>query len=168
MLDPTVVSYLLAALAVTFVLHFHLLPAVFAGLAVHVLTVKLAKRLPNHWSRLAHEIALAGIVFVLILGLFGIGLGLWSFLHGHHGMASLLAAVAETRENLKRTLPADISAVLPETVDDLREQITPLLLEHSRQISAVGMAGFKTFAHVLLGMVVGGMIALHRFVGVDG
>lgn len=165
--SPAVVSYLLAALSVALVLHFHLLPAVFAGLAVHVLTAKLAGKLPKHLSRVAHEVALAAIVIIVIMGLCGIGLGIWSFLHGHHGMAALLAAVAETLQNLRRTLPAEMSAVLPETMDDLGEQLTAMLRENSHKISAVGLEGVKTFAHLLLGMVVGGMTSLHRFDG-DG
>jgi predicted PurR-regulated permease PerM len=164
---PITTSYLLAALAVPVVLHFHLLPAVFAGLAVHVLTVKLARRLPKRWGGMTHKLALAAIVIGVMLGVFGIGLSLWSFLGSHHGMAALLAAAAETLDNLRRTLPVDIAAVLPDSVDDLREQITTVLREHGRNISSVGMAGFKTFAHVLLGMVVGGMTALHHFDGAE-
>jgi predicted PurR-regulated permease PerM len=167
MLSPPVVCYLLAALSVVFVLHFHLLAAVFAGLAVHVLTVKLAARLPKHWSGGAHAAALGAIVLGVILGLFGVGFGLWFSLRGHHGMAGLLTVVAETLEKLKRTLPAGMSSVLPDTVNDLKEQITTLLQEHGREISTAGMAGFKTFAHVLLGMIIGGMTVLHRFTGVD-
>lgn len=161
--NPVVISYLLAALAVPLTLHFHLLPAVFAGLAVHVLTVKSARRLPASWGGLAHKLALAAIVICVMFGVFGIGLGLWSFLRGHHGMAALLAAVAEILDNLKRTLPADIAAALPDTMDDLREEVSEVLREHGQKISAAGVAGFKTFAHVLLGMVVGGMTALHHF-----
>jgi predicted PurR-regulated permease PerM len=167
MLGPTIVSYLLAAFAIMFVLHFHLLSAAFAGLAVHVLTVKLAGRLPKNWSGGAHAAALGAIALAVILGLFGVGFGLWFFLRGHQGLIALLTAVAETLEKLKHALPAGMSAVLPDTVDDLREQITALLHEHGRQISAAGMAGFKTFAHVLVGMIIGGMTVLHRFRGVD-
>lgn len=158
------VSYLLCILAVLLVLSFHLLPAVFAGLAVHVLTIKFARKLPTRWwGGLAHKLALTGIVVCVMLGVFGLGFGLWSFVRGHHGMAALLAAVAETLDNLKRTLPVDIAAVLPDTADELREQVAAMLRDHGRKISAVGIAGFKTFAHVLLGMVTGGMTALHHF-----
>lgn len=165
--DPQSLSYLLAGLAVPLALHFHLLPAVFAGLAVHVLTVKLARRLPDRWGGLAHTLSLAAIVTGAMLVVLGAGIGFWSFLGSHHGMAALLAATAEVLDNLKRTLPADIADVLPDSVDDLREQITALLREHGKNITAVGMAGAKTFAHVLLGMVVGGMTALHRFEGAE-
>jgi len=165
--DPVTASYLLAVLAVPLVLRFHLLPAVFAGLAVHVLTVKLARRLPVNWGGLAHKLALAVIVTGVMLVVFGVGFALWSFFHGHHGMAALLAAIAETLENLKRTLPADVADILPETMEELREQVTVTLREHGKNITSVGMAGFKTFVHVLLGMVVGGMTALHHFEDVE-
>ena len=165
--NPILISYLLAALAVPVVLHFHLLPAVFAGLAVHVLTVKLARQLPNRWGALAHKIALAGIILIVMLLVFGVCLGLWTFLQGHHGMAVLLAAVAETLENLKRTLPDYLAATLPDTVEELREQLAAVLREHGKNISSVGMFGAKTFAHILLGMVVGGMAVLHHFEEVE-
>ena len=165
--DLQSVNYLLAVAAVPLVLHFHLLPAVFAGLAVHVLTVRLAKRLPDRWGGLAHKLALTFIVTGVMLTVFGIVFVLWSFVSGHHGMVALLAAVAETLEHLKRNLPTDIADALPETVVDLREQVAAVLREHGQKISAMGVAGFKTFAHVLLGMVVGGMTALHFFDGVE-
>jgi predicted PurR-regulated permease PerM len=163
MVSPAGASYLLAILAVPVVLHFHLLPAVLAGLAVHVLTVKLASRLPTKWGSLAHTVALAAIVVVVVLGLFGAGFGLWAFLHGSKGMAALLAASAETVEGLRNTLPTSVSDLIPHSMEDLREQITDVLRENAHRISAAGMAGLKTLVLVLLGMVVGGMTALHHF-----
>ena len=165
--SPIFVSYLLAALAVPLALHFHLLPAVFAGLAVHVLTVKLARRLPANWGGLTHKIALAAIAAIVIMGLIGISLGLWSFLHGNGGMAALLVTVADTLEKLRHALPASMADALPATVEELHEPLAEMLREHGQKLSAVGMAGIKTFAHVLLGMVVGGMTALHHFNGID-
>ena len=154
---------MLAALAIPLALHFHLLSTVFAGLAVHVLTIKLARRLPVKWGGSAHKFSLAAIVICVMLGLSGAGLGVWSFLHGARGMAALLAIVAETLENVRRTLPPDVAEYIPTTIEDLRGQFTALLREHSRHISAAGMAGVKTLVHVLFGMVIGGMTALHHF-----
>jgi predicted PurR-regulated permease PerM len=160
---PELASYVLAGLAIPLALHFHLLPTVFAGLAVHVLTIKLARRLPVKWGGSAHKFSLAAIVICVMLGLFGAGLGVWSFLHGARGMAALMVIVAETLENVRRTLPSDIAEYIPTTIEDLRGQFTALLREHSRHISAAGMAGVKTLVHVLFGMVIGGMTALHHF-----
>ncbi len=163
MINPVTASYLLAIIATPLVLHFHLLPTLFAGLAVHVLTVKLARRLPADWGGVAHKLALTAILLIVISGLIGAGVGLWTFLHGNKGMAALLAAVAETLDNLKRNLPESMATAIPATIEDLREEFAKLLREHGQKISAAGIAGLKTFAHVIFGMVIGGMTALHRF-----
>jgi predicted PurR-regulated permease PerM len=156
-------SYVLLVVAIPIVLHFHLLSTVFAGLTVHVLTIKLARRLPVNWGRLAHKFALAGLATLIVLALLGAGLGIWSYLHGSGGMAALLSASAETLENLRRTLPPSMAEVMPPSVEDLRQQLTAMLREHSHNISKAGIAGVKTLVHVLFGMVIGGITALHHF-----
>jgi len=161
--DAVLISYLLAAASVPVVLHFHLLPSVFAGLAVYALTAKLARRLPVRWGGLTYKLALAGIILMVTLLVGGICLALWSFLRGHHGMGDLLTKAAETLENLKRNLPSDLTESLPSTVEELREQMAMMLREHGKNISSVGISGVKTFLHLVLGMVVGGMAVLHRF-----
>jgi predicted PurR-regulated permease PerM len=158
-----VASYVLGVIAVLVVLHFHLLPTVFAGLTVHVLTVKLGRRLPVQSRGLGHKFALAGLAIIVVLALLSAGVALWSFLHGSRGMAALLAIVAETLENVRRTLPPDIAEAIPYTLEDLRAQIADILREHAHKISSAGMAGMKTLVHVLFGMVIGGMTALHHF-----
>jgi predicted PurR-regulated permease PerM len=159
---PVAASYLLAAILVPAVLHFKLLPAVIAGLAVHVLTTQLAGRLPKHWTRVAREVALTVLVTSVMLLVLGIGFGLWSFLRGH-GLAALLAAAAGTLDRLRQVLPADIAESIPTTVEDLREQVALVLRQYGTEISVAGLEGVKLFAHILLGMVVGGMTSLHHF-----
>ena len=159
----TAASYVLAIFAVLVALCFHLLSALFAGLAVHILTVKLASRLPVQWGSLAHKLALTALVGLVMVALFGAGLLLWSFLNGGSGMSALLWTVADTLENLKQTLSPNIVGAIPHTMEDLREQINVMLREHAHNISAAGIKGLKIFAHVLLGMVVGGITAIHHF-----
>src|SRR6185369_9540349 len=160
---PVFASYLLALIATPLVIHFHLLPTLFAGLAVHVLTVKLARRLPARWGGAAHKLALTAIILIVIGGMIGAGAGLWAFLHGDKGMAALLSALAETLDNLKRTLPESLTASVPATIEELREEFVKLLRENGNRISSAGMAGVKTFVHIIFGMVIGGMTALHSF-----
>lgn len=162
-----IASFILAVLSVPVVLSFHLLPTVFAGLAVHVLTVKLASQLPARWGSMTHKFALAGLVVVVIMALSMTALGLWSFLHGNGGVASLLSAAAETLENVRRKLPSDVADFVPSTMEDLRDQLTNLLREHSKKISSIGFSGLATFVHVAFGMVIGAMTALMHFKSVD-
>lgn len=161
MINPLLVSYILAALAVLVVLYFHLLSAVFAGLAVYVLTVKLARRLPTSWGRKGHAVALGGIFLFVVLIVFGVALGLWLFVQGHEGVAAILDEVSDRLESLKQSLPPYLSSRVPDTVEELRSHLATLLREHGKNISHVGMSGARSIVHVLVGMVIGGMAVLH-------
>ena len=156
-------SYLLAIAAVFLVLRFHLLPAVFAGLAVYVLTLKLARHLPKNMNRFAHRVALGVVVVCVITCLTSAGAAIWSFIGSSHGIAALLATVVDTLGSLRSTLPASVADLLPTTIEGLRQQLLEMFGDHVQKISVVGMEGIKVFAHVLLGMVVGGMAAVHHF-----
>jgi predicted PurR-regulated permease PerM len=162
MIKPLLVSYLLAALAVWVVLYFHLLSAVFAGLAVYVLTVKLASHLPTSWGRKGHGVALAGIFLFVVLIVSGVALGLWLFVQGHEGVAAILGQVSDRLESLKQSLPPYLSSRVPDSVEELRGHLATLLREHGKNISHVGMSGARSIVHVLVGMVIGGMAVLHR------
>ena len=162
-LRHTTISYLLAAVAVVMVLRFHLLPAVFAGLAVYVLTLKLARHLPKNMSRFAHKAALGVVVVCVITCLSGACAAIWSFIGSSHGIAALLTTVVDTLGSLRGTLPSSVAEVLPTTIEGLRQQLLEMLGDHVQKISVVGMESLKVFAHILLGMVVGGMAAVHHF-----
>lgn len=159
----TVSSYLLTASAVFLILGFHLVPAVFAGLAVYVLTLKLARHLPKNMNRFAHKFALGVVVVCVIAGLTIASAALWSFVGSSHGVAALLAMVVDTLGSLRSTLPDPVAELLPTTIEGLRQQLVEMFGEHVQKISVVGIESFKVFAHILLGMVVGGMAAVHHF-----
>ncbi|HJV35664.1 AI-2E family transporter [Geomonas sp.] len=160
--SPLAVSYLLAAFSVYLVLEFHLLSAVLAGLAVYVLTSKLARRLPARWGSKAHGIALAGIILVVAALVAGIFFGLFWFFQSHGGMASLTNAAAETLDNVKRSLPPALASKIPEDVEEVRGEMAALLRRHSQKITHAGRTGVRVVVHVLFGMVIGGIAVLHR------
>ena len=159
----TTISYLLSVAAVLLVLRFHLLPAVFAGLAVYVLTLKLARHLPKNMNRFAHKVSLGVVVVCVMTCLTGASAAIWSFIGSSHGIAALLSTVVDTLGSLRGTLPASVADVLPTTIEGLRQQLVEMLGTHVQKISVVGLEGIKVFAHILLGMVVGGMAAVHHF-----
>lgn len=159
----TVISYLLAVTAILLVLSFHLVPAVFAGLAVYVLTLKLAGHLPKNMTRFAHKAALGVVVVCVITCLTSACAAIWSFIGSSHGVAALLATVVDTLGSLRRTLPEAVAEVLPTTIEGLRQQLIEMFGDHVQKISVVGIESIKVFAHILLGMVVGGMAAVHHF-----
>lgn len=163
MTSPVTISYLLAGSAVLFALRFHLVPAVFAGLTVYVLTLKLSRHLPKNMNSVARQVALGVVVISVMICLTGIGAAVWSFIGSSQGIGALLTTVVETLGTLRRTLPSSVADVLPTTIEGLRQQLAEILTEHVQKISVVGFDSLKLFAHVLLGMVVGGMAAVHHF-----
>jgi predicted PurR-regulated permease PerM len=159
----TSISYLLSVTIVFLVMRFHIVPAAFAGLAVYVLTLKLARHLPKNMNRVARKVALGVVVTCVITCLTSASAALWSFIGSSHGIAALLATVVETLGSFRKALPASFADVLPTTIEGLRQLLVDLLGDHVQKISIAGMESFKVFAHVLLGMVVGGMAAVHHF-----
>jgi len=160
---PVTISYVLATAAVIFVLRFHLIPAVFAGLTVYVLTLKLSRHLPTNMNRVARQVALGVVVICVMTCLTGLAATVWSFIGSSQGIGALLTTVMDTLGTLRRTLPPSVADVLPTTIEGLRQQLAEILTEHVQKISLVGFGSLKLFAHVLLGMVVGGMAAVHHF-----
>ncbi|MBI5484832.1 MAG: AI-2E family transporter [Deltaproteobacteria bacterium] len=159
----TTISYLLAAIAIFLVLRFHLLPAVFAGLAVYVLTLKLARHLPKNMTRFARKAALGVVALCVTTSLASACAIIWSFIGSSQGISALMTTVVDTLVSLRRTLPDQVADVLPTTIEGLRQLLVEMMGDHVQKISVVGMEGLKVFAHILLGMVVGGMAAVHHF-----
>ena len=158
-----ITSYILAVITVFLVLRFQLLPAVFAGLAVYVLTLKLARHLPKNMNRFAHQVSLGVVVVCVITCLTSACAAIWSFIGSSQGIAALLATIVDTLRSLRGTLPEQVAELLPTTIEGLRQQLIDMLGTNVKKISVVGMEGLKVFAHILLGMVVGGMAAVHHF-----
>jgi predicted PurR-regulated permease PerM len=156
-------SYLLAVSTVLLILRFHLVPAAFAGLAVYVLTLKLARHLPVNMNRFAHKVALGVVVVCVITCLTSAFAAIWSFVRSSHGIAALMATIVDTLGSLRSTLPDPIAELLPTTIEGLRQQLVEMFGDHVQKISVVGIESIKVFAHILLGMVVGGMAAVHHF-----
>lgn len=155
-------SYLLAFLSVFVVLRFSLLPAVLAGLTVHVLTSKLARRIPAKAGS-AHRVALAivasyiGICFCVTV------LNLWSLATSTAKIEAFLTIMADTLGNLRQMLPAGLAIMVPSSVAAFKIKGVGLLQEYGHQGVVFGLEGLKVFAHVLLGGVIGGLTALKPF-----
>ena len=153
-------SYILSMLAAVLVLKFHLLPTVLAGLAVHVVTCRLAGRLPLKKEGRAHETVLI-LLSVTVVAIFAIGAFALHFtFKGTHGFGTLLATSAEILDRVRQMLPADMVESIPSSADELKESVVLMLREHGKGLSSAGAAGVVTMAHILIGMVIGGMTSI--------
>ncbi len=160
----TIAAWVLTALAMVFVLKLHLLPALLAGLLVYelilMLTPRIARKLPGARAKLI-AIALLAIIIVGLLSL--AGAGLVAFFRSEAGsLTELLAKMAQIIEDSRQLLPVWILDRLPADAITFKEQATDWLRENADALQTVGKETIRASAHVLIGMIVGGMVALRE------
>ncbi|WP_130617137.1 AI-2E family transporter [Dyella amyloliquefaciens] len=158
-------SYVLAAAALVLVLGLRLLPALFAGLLVYELVQStaplLGKRIPGDRARVL-VVALLGTIVVGLLVL--LILSAVSFLRNEIGNPEVLwqQQLMPLVEKAREQLPATIVGWLPDSVDDLRVMALELTRKHSVSLQTVGKEAARVFVHILIGMVLGAIVALSR------
>lgn len=160
-----VTSYVLAGVVLVLVLGLRLLPALFAGLLVYELVQStaplLGKRVPSDRARVL-VVALLGTIVVGLLVL--LILSAVSFLRNEIGnpevmwQQQLMPLVEKAREQL----PAAVVGWLPDSVDDLRVMALELTRRHSVSLQLFGKETARVFVHILIGMVLGAIVALSR------
>ncbi|MES2579453.1 MAG: AI-2E family transporter [Pseudomonadota bacterium] len=157
-----IASWILIGVAMVLVLVFRLLPALLAGLLVyqliHILTPYIERKLPGPRAKLI-AIALLAIATVSLLSL--AGAGLVAFFRSESGSITvLLAKMAQIIEDSRKILPAWILERLPSDAIAFKEEATIWLRSHATELQVVGKEAGRITAHIIIGMIIGGMIAL--------
>jgi predicted PurR-regulated permease PerM len=166
-------SWILAAFTLFFVLKFHLLPALLAGLLVyelvHIITPYIARRFPSKKPSNRSKLWAVGILVAIIVSLLALaGAGLVAFLRSDAGSVTvLLAKMAQILEDSRKILPNWLLERLPADAHTFKEQATDWLRTHADELQVVGKEAGRVTAHVLIGMVIGGMLAIRDAVTMD-
>ncbi|MBL8423672.1 MAG: hypothetical protein JNK06_09285, partial [Candidatus Accumulibacter phosphatis] len=150
--------------AMVTVISIHLLPALIAGLLVYELVHVLAPLFSRHLSNArARGLAVGLVVLVVVGAVTGAVLGVLAFMGSEGGsFAALLAKMAEIIETSRSTLPAWLADLLPRDGEALRERASHWLREHAAELQLIGKETGHMLAHVLIGMVIGGMVSLRE------
>lgn len=157
-------SWVLMGLALPLVLYLHLLPSLLAGLLVfqlvHVCAPLLGRRLSSVRARQAAVILLAIVVIGLItlIGVLTVGF----FRSDAGSLAALAQKMAEILENSRRSLPPWVVDLLPDSVEALKKLLIDWLRGHGAEVQVIGKDAVIVAVHLLIGMVVGAMLALHE------
>jgi predicted PurR-regulated permease PerM len=157
-------AWLIIGFAMFYVLKFHLLPGLLAGLLVyelvHIISPYIARRLPGRISKFVA----VGLLAILIIGLItAIGLGLTSFLRSDSGsLTNLIARMAQIIEDSRNILPAWLDARLPEDAVTLQQAVTQWLRENADSLQLAGQEVGRNAAQILIAMVAGSMLALRE------
>ncbi len=168
-----IAGWILAALSLIFVLVFHLLPALLGGLLVyelvHVITPRIAQLFPNFIPGKHTRFWAAGLLAVLIVSLLVLaGAGIMTFFRSEAGSITLLLdKMAQILEDSRNILPAWVFDHLPEDAVAIKENIAVWLREHAASLQSVGTGAIRGSVHVLIGMVIGGMIAVREVVNIN-
>jgi predicted PurR-regulated permease PerM len=159
---PLIASYLLTVAALLLILELHLLPALLAGLLVYALIDVLAPPLQRHLPG-AHAhwliVALLGIVVVGLLTLAIIGAV--AFLRSERGNPSLVFEhIMGLIDRARVQLPQIVVDYLPDSIDDFRAEAIEWLRGNAAQLQLAGKAAARVIVHLLIGMILGAMVAL--------
>ena len=152
--------------AMLFVLLFHLLPALLAGLLVfelvHILTPYIARSLPGTRAKLVA----VGLLAMSVVGLLTLlGMGLAAFFNSDAGsLTNLIGQMAQIIEDSRRILPHWLDARLPDGALALQQAATEWLREHSSDVEFLGKEAGRHAIHILIAMIIGGMLALREAV----
>jgi predicted PurR-regulated permease PerM len=161
-------AWVLMAIGLVLVLRLHLLSALLAGLLVfelvHIMSPMLQRRLAGRGP----QMVAVGILSALIIGLItAAALGTIVFMRSEGGsVPALLQKMAEILESAREALPPWIVDYIPEGTDELRESVTTWLREHAADLRTMGAETLRSTVHILIGMIIGAMLALRE--AVDG
>jgi predicted PurR-regulated permease PerM len=158
-------AWILAAVALVAVLVLHLLPALLGGLLVYELVHVLAPRLrivriSAGRAKLAAVGVLAAIVVAAVVAGF---LGLIAFFRSDAGsLAALLQKMADIVESSRAMLPEWAVEHLPERSDDVKVGLAQWLREHAGELQTAGKEAGRAVTHLLIGMILGALVALRE------
>jgi predicted PurR-regulated permease PerM len=153
----------LVVAALLLALHLHLLPALFAGLLVYGLVNLMVpllrtRLLGREGPRL---LAVALIAAIVITGIVLAVLGIISFLRtSGESIPALIQRMAEIIDNSRQRLPPWLLEYVPRDADELRVGVVHWLQEHAEVFQVAGTGIGRALAHILIGMVIGALLAL--------
>lgn len=159
---PLIASYVCAALALFLVLKVGLLVALFSGLLVYSLVRLLVPTIQRKFNN--QQARMIAVVFLSIVIILAISLGIWgvvAFLRSDAGnLQTLLKKLADLIESSRQQLPLWVTTYLPEDVESLKRILTDTLREHAGEAKVLGQEAGHLIVHLILGMVIGSMVAL--------
>lgn len=160
-----IAAWLMMAAALLLTLQLHLLPALLAGLLVVQLVHLLAPRFVV--GRLSHswaKVLVVSLITLVVLGvLSGLAAGAILYLRSEGNLSGLLTKMAEVIENSRALLPAWAAAWLPQGNESvIRAGLVDWLRAHALDIRRLGGDAGRVLMHVLVGLVIGGFIALRE------
>lgn len=164
-LSYDITAWVLVGLALVVVLKFHLLASLFSGLLVFELVHVLVPvfRLSQLAGKRAKLVAVA-LLTVVVVGLLTLVIfwGAALLRNGSDNLPQLVATLAEIVEESRELLPPLVEEHVPLNIEEMQAAVAGWLRSHAGELRVVGQETLRTVAHMLIGMVIGAMLALRE------
>lgn len=160
----TIASYILAALGLFLVLWLGLLPALLGGLLIYNLVIFGARRLADVGilPDAAKIILLISITLLIVAGLTVGGIMFASYItEGRESVALLFQKMADVVITGTTYMPEWTHVYLPANIEEWQVAASEWLRGNARYFSVIGADAVVIFVHIIVGMVIGGMVAMH-------
>jgi len=158
-----IATYVLAALALWGVLMLHLISALLAGLLVYevveALTPLIRRVVPGERAR---PIAVACVAVVVVGALTLIVVAALGFYRRDIGDPQELwdSKLLPLFDKAHEQLPPWLTSRLPDSFGDFRERGMGWAHEHAGDLKLMGTTAARVFAHILIGLVLGAIVAI--------
>lgn len=138
----------------------HAVPALLAGLFMYLVTQGLKDLLVRYAPARVHNNHFAAVLaaFVSVSAL-GAIIFVGKHYMGGDAVGPLMLTAADTLQNLKHYLPADISTAIPDRVQDLKNLVVGALKEHGKELAGAGTGMLHGIFQVIIGWLIGIFIA---------
>lgn len=158
-----IATYVLMAVLMWLILKVQLLPALLVGLLVyeliHVISPLIARRMPGKYAKWLAVVLLATLVISLLVA---IGMSIITLIRSDTGgLTMLFDQLARIIEDSRQVLPVWLNERLPDDAITLQHTVIEWLRAHSADWQLLGKEAGHHLAHILIGMVIGAMVALH-------
>jgi len=160
----TYASWILSGIALVLVLALHLLPAVIAGMLAFELVHVLAPTVSTWFSDRRAKLFAVILLATLVVGAITLGIaGAIVFFKSDAGsLSALLAKMAEIVAGTRGLLPQWLIDEMPQNPDDIREALAEWFRIHAAEMQLIGKEAGRVLVYVLVGMIIGAMVALHE------
>lgn len=160
------IAYIGVAACLLLTFQLHLLAALFSALLVYEIVHILAGRLiGSRFSAIgARTMAVVIISMVVILLITGVSFLGVRFIGGddNGGFATLMRQMAQIIEDSRSMMPEWVLPYLPSNSEDMKAAAAAALRDNAGMLKSWGGDVGRSLVHILIGMILGALIALHE------
>ncbi|MFD1259573.1 AI-2E family transporter [Entomomonas asaccharolytica] len=155
-------SVLIVAISLILLLPLKLLPCLIAGLLIYEIIDSITKVLQQRIAGRVARLLAVGILTIIVITALTIAFtSAFSFLmHEANHPEQLLKKLLMIIEKARNQLPESIDRYLPATAEDIKNHLSQFIMGHLAELRNFGKGAAHLFVTVLIGMVLGAIIAL--------